>query len=98
MWLSLSFPIGSGLRPKEVLSESPVLELCKVHKVDSVIEDVIDPEGAPEEGLSNILDEPRLYTRLVELGLSSIWTFPSGRDKGLSSCEKRTVNATPQVS
>lgn len=72
---------GSAQRPKEVVNESPLHELCEVHKVDSVVEDVIDPEGGPEGAFSNKNIES------VELGLS-IWTLPLDGDLGGSSYEK----------
>lgn len=76
--------IDSAQRPKEVVNESPLHELCEVPKVDSVVEDVIDPEGGPEGGLSNKNIESD------EFGLS-IWTLPSDGDLGGSSYEKELL-------
>lgn len=39
---------GSAHRPKEVVKKSPGHELWIVHRVDSVVDDVIEPEGGPE--------------------------------------------------
>ena len=58
------------------MNESSLHELCGVHKVDSDVEDVIEPEEGPERGpeggLSNDLVEPRSYIESAELGLPSI--------------------------
>ena len=54
--------LGSAQEPKEV-NELPLHELFEVHKVDSVVENVIVPEGGPEKGLINNLVEPRPYTK-----------------------------------
>ena len=82
--------LGSAQKPKEV-NESSLHELYEVHKVDSVVENVIVPEGGPEKGLISNLVEPRPSTKSLELGLSSIWVFRSGKDRGGSSCERKQL-------